>query len=107
MTTFNDREKGFENKFAHDEELRFKAESRRNKMIAEWAAAKLGISGDAVAEYVKSVRKADLQEKGDDDVARKIVKDLADKGVTVTAAEVHKQMDEFLAKAVTDIQSGR
>ena len=105
MTTYDNREKAFENKFARDGELKFKAESRRNKAVAEWAAAKLGISGDAVADYVKAVRKADLEEKGDDDVVRKIKKDFADKGVTVSDDEIKDKMIECLAKAVADIES--
>jgi hypothetical protein len=107
MTTFNEREKGFEKKFTHDQDLKFKAESRRNKMIAEWAGAKLGIAGPALDEYIKAVRKADLAEKGDDDVVRKIAKDLADKGVKVADDEIRNQMTEFLAKAIGDIESGR
>jgi hypothetical protein len=104
MTTFDEREKSFEKKFAHDADLKFKAESRRNKAIAEWAAAKMGLSGAAVEDYVKAVRKADLTEKGDDDVVRKIKGDLDAKGVTVAEAEIKKQMGEFLAKAVGEIE---
>jgi hypothetical protein len=107
MTTFDERQKGFEKKFTHDQDLKFKAESRRNKMIAEWAGAKLGIAGPALDEYIKAVRKADLAEKGDDDVVRKIAKDLADKGVKVADDEIRNQMTEFLAKAIGDIESGR
>jgi hypothetical protein len=107
MTTFDEREKSFEKKFAHDQDLRFKAESRRNKMIAEWAAAKMGVTGTAVDDYVKAVRKADLLEKGDDDVVRKITKDLTDKGLTVAEADIRNQMGEFLAKAVADLEAGR
>lgn len=107
MTTFNEREKGFENKFARDQDLKFKAESRRNRMIAEWAAAKMGVTGAALDDYVKAVRKADLAEKGDDDVVRKIAKDLADKGVKVAEADIRNQMAEFLATAVSDIETGR
>ena len=105
--SMDDREKAFEKKFMHDQDLKFKAESRRNKMLAEWAAAKLGISGAAVDDYVKAVRKADLVEKGDNDVFRKVAKDLADKGVKVADAEIRKQMHDFLAKAVADIESGK
>lgn len=105
MTTYDNREKAFENKFARDGDLKFKAESRRNKALAEWAAGKLGITGDAVADYVKAVRKADLEEKGDDDVIRKVQKDFAEKGVTVSDAEIKDKMIEFLAKAVSDIES--
>ena len=64
MTQFEDREKAFEKKFAHDAELKFKAESRRNKALAEWAGARLGLSGADLEDYVKAVRKADLAEKG-------------------------------------------
>lgn len=107
MTTFDDREKSFEKKFAHDADLKFKAEARRNKAIAEWAAAKMGLSGGDVEEYIKAVRKADLQEKGDDDVIRKITKDLADKGVKIAEADIRKQMTEFLAKAVSDLEGAK
>ncbi len=107
MTTFNDREKGFEKKFAHDAELKFKAESRRNKMLAEWAGAKLGISGAALEDYVKDVRRADLAEKGDDDVVRKVLADFTAKGVSVSEGEIRNLMSEFLAKAVTDIEAAK
>lgn len=107
MTTFDEREKGFEKKFAHDQDLRFKAESRRNKMLAEWAAAKLGIVGPALEDYIKAVRKADLAEKGDEDVLRKVKQDFADKGVAVDEAEIRKVMGEFLAKAVSEIEGSR
>ena len=105
MTTYDNREKAFENKFARDADLKFKAESRRNKAVAEWAAGKLGITGDAVADYVKAVRRADLEEKGDDDVVRKIKKDFADKGVAVSDDEIKEKMIESLAKAVADIEA--
>ena len=107
MSSFDEREKAFEKKFAHDQDLRFKAESRRNKAIAEWAAAKMGVSGAALEDYVKAVRKADLAEKGDDDVLRKISKDLADKGIKIADADIRKQMVEFLAKAVADIEGSK
>jgi len=105
MTTYDNREKACENKFARDADLKFKAESRRNKALAEWAAAKLGISGDAVADYVKAVRKSDLEEKGDDDVIRKVQKDFAEKGITVSDAEIKDKMIELLAKAVAEIEA--
>ncbi len=105
MTTFDDRQKGFEKKFAHDADLKFKAESRRNKMLAEWAGTKMGMSGVALDDYVKAVRRADLAEKGDNDVLRKVSKDLADKGVNVSEPDIRKMMDEYLAKAVEQIES--
>jgi len=107
MTTFDEREKGYEKKFALDQDLKFRAESRRNKMLAEWAAEKLGIAGEAVEEYVKAVRKADLAEKGDEDVVRKVKQDFADKGVAVEEAEIRAKLGEFLAKAVTEIEASK
>ena len=105
MTNFNDREKAFEKKFAHDQELRFKAEARRNKMLGEWAAGLFGLSGPAVEEYVKSVRKADLAQKGDEDVFVKLRKDFDEKGVAVSDAEIRKKMGEYLAEAVRQIEA--
>jgi hypothetical protein len=107
MTTFDDREKGYEKKFALDQDLKFRAESRRNKMLAEWAGAKLGITGADLEEYIKAVRKADLAEKGDDDVLRKVKQDFAAKGVAVDDAEIRRTMDELLAKAVTEIEASK
>lgn len=107
MTTFDKREKAYENKFAHDQELRFKAESRRNKMLAEWAAPKLGLSGAAVEDYVKAVRKSDLAEKGDEDVFRKVFKDLTDKGSKVSEAELRQVMGELMAKAVAEVEASK
>jgi hypothetical protein len=105
MTTFNDREKSFEKKFAMDEELKFRAEARRNKLLAQWAAEKLGLSGAAVDDYVKAVRKADLAEKGDEDVFRKVRKDLDDKAVRVSDAELRKAMSDFLFTAVQQLEA--
>jgi hypothetical protein len=104
MTTFDEREKSFEKKFALDQDLKFRAESRRNKMMAEWAAGKLGITGAALDDYVKAVRKADLEEKGDDDVFRKIRKDLDAKSIAVTDIEIRETMFRFLETAVAQIQ---
>jgi hypothetical protein len=108
MAVFDDREKGFEKKFAHDADLKFKAESRRNKMLAEWAGTKMGMSADEIANYVKEVRRADLQEAGDDDVFRKVRADLDAKGTdiaSVTDDELRQAMGEFLAKAVEQIEA--
>ncbi len=105
MTTFDQREKGFEKKFAHDQDLKFKAESRRNKMLGEWAAAKLGITGEGVDDYVKAVRKADLATKGDEDVFQKLRDDFAAKGVAISDVEIRDTMASFLAEAVTQIEA--
>jgi hypothetical protein len=105
MTTFNDREKAFERKFALDQDLKFRAESRRNKLLAEWAGAKLGIMGAPLQDYVRSVVKADLEEKGDEDVFRKLHNDFAAAGVKVSETELRTQMVDMLAKAVADIET--
>ncbi|CFX39848.1 conserved protein of unknown function [Candidatus Filomicrobium marinum] len=104
MTTFDERQKGFEKKFAHDQELKFKAEARRNNLIGAWAAEKLGLTGDAVAEYQKEVRRADLEEKGDDDVIRKLRADFEAKGISVSDEEIQQQMVEMLAQAINQIE---
>lgn len=107
MTTFDDREKSFEKKFAMDQDLKFKAESRRNKALAEWAGGLMGLKDAALEDYVKAVRKADLAEKGDDDVFRKVAGDLKAKAVNVSDADIRKKMGEFLAKAVADVEGAK
>jgi hypothetical protein len=107
MSTFDQREKGFEKKFTHDADLKFKAEARRNKYLAEWAGAKLGVTGAALDDYIKAVRKADLAEKGDEDLFRKLRGDFDAKGVKVGDTEIRTQMHELLAKAVADVEAGR
>lgn len=107
MTTFDDRERSYEKKFALDEELKFKSEQRRNKLLGEWAAGKLGLAGPAVEDYIKSVRKADLATKGDEDVFQKIRKDFDEKHVTVADAELRKAMTDYLAKAIEQIEGER
>ena len=106
MTTFDKREEGFEKKFAHDEELRFKASARRNKLLGLWAAEKLGISGDAANAYAKDVVMADFEEAGDDDVFRKIRKDLDAGGVAASDQDIRSAMAELMAKAVQQIKTG-
>ncbi|SDN31385.1 hypothetical protein SAMN05216196_101114 [Lutimaribacter pacificus] len=96
MTTFDDRESAFENKFAHDEEMKFKAQARANKLLGLWAAEKLGKSGDDAAAYAREVVKADFEEAGHEDVVRKVLGDLGDK---TTAEEIRAMMAEMLAQA--------
>ena len=105
MTTFDDREKAFEKRFSMDSELKFKAEARRNKLLGHWAAAKLGLSDAAEDAYVKAVLKADLLEKGGNGVVHKIAKDFADKGINLPDTALRKQMGEFLAEAVRQIEA--
>jgi hypothetical protein len=102
MTTFDKREEGFEKQFAHDEELRFKAMARRNKMLGLWAAGVLGKSGADAEAYAKEVVLADFEEAGDNDVLRKVTKDLQPKGVT--EQQIRAQMTELLAQAVEQIK---
>ena len=104
MSNLDKREEGFEKKFALDEEQKFKAEARRNKLLGLWAAEKLGLTGDAAAAYAKEVVTADFEESGDNDVLRKVTKDLADKGVS--EQQIRVKMDELVAVAVGQIKAG-
>ena len=99
MTTFDDREKGFEGAFAHDDQLRFKTEMRRDRLVAEWAAELFGLSGDDAEAYVKDVVRADLEEVGDDDVFRKVKADFVARGVDISDHRLRKAMDELLIEA--------
>ena len=103
MTSFNDREKAFESKYAHDQEMQFKAEARRNKLLGLWAAELFGLSGTEAEAYAKSVIIADFEEAGDDDVFRKVSADFAERGVAIEAAALRSKMKEFMAKAKDQI----
>jgi hypothetical protein len=103
MTTFDDREKGFERKFAHDSELQFKAQARRNMMLGLWAAGRMGLSGDKAEAYARSVVAEDLKEAGENDVFRKVSADLAAKGAGVSEPELRKLMATMLAEARSQI----
>jgi hypothetical protein len=105
MSTFDKRQEGFESKFAHDEDLKFRAMARRNKLLGLWAAEKLGISGDEAEAYARSVVKADFEEPGDEDVFRKVRGDFDAKGVDQSDHQLRRTMDELLQKAVDQIQS--
>jgi hypothetical protein len=107
MTTFDKREDGFEKKFVHDEELRFRATARRNKMLGLWAAEKLGLSGPSAESYAKDVVASDLEEAGDHDVFRKVRKDFDAKGINASDDEIRQIMNELLARAVAQVQSGK
>jgi hypothetical protein len=107
MTTFDKREEGFEKQFAVDEELKFKATARRNKMLGLWAAGKLGLSGAEADAYAKEVVVSDFEEAGDHDVFRKIRRDFDAKSVPDSDHQIRRTMDELMAKAVQDIKAGR
>lgn len=105
MTTFDKREEGFEKRFAVDEELKFKANARRNKLLGMWAAEKLALTGAEAEAYAKAVVMADFEEAGDDDVFRKIRKDFDDKGVKESDHQIRRTMDELMAKAIEALKA--
>ncbi|MBI4365761.1 MAG: DUF1476 domain-containing protein [Deltaproteobacteria bacterium] len=105
MTTFDKREEGFEKKFAHDEELRFKASARRNKLLGLWTAEKLGLSGAEADAYAKQVVIADFEEAGDQDVFQKIRKDLDAKQVALSDQDIRGVMNELMAQAIEQIKA--
>lgn len=102
MSTFDEREHAFENKFAHDAEMQFKAEARRNKLLGLWAAELLGKSGDDAEAYAKEVVRADFEEAGDEDVYRKVSGDLGDKASEET---IRAKMKDLMAEAKSQIMS--
>ncbi len=102
MSSFDEREKGFEKKFAHDEELQFKVSARRNKYIGEWASKILGYNIDQEKEYIQSVIKADFAEAGDEDVFRKVKEDLKDHNIS--DEDIRNKMDELNEKAKSDFK---
>ncbi|HUD87278.1 MAG TPA: DUF1476 domain-containing protein [Xanthobacteraceae bacterium] len=107
MTTFDKREDAFEKQFAHDEELKFKATARRNKLLGLWAAEKLGLHGAEADSYALAMVMAEFEASGEHDVARKIRKDFDAKGVAQSDHQISRTMNELMAKAVTDIKEGR
>lgn len=105
MASFEDREKGFERKFAHDEELKFKATARRNRLLGLWVAELLGITGDDAQAYAREVIKADLTAPGEEDVFEKIRADLDAKGVEQSDHQIRRKMADLMGEAVTQIES--
>lgn len=107
MNTFNKRQEGFEAKFAHDEELRFRANARRNKLLGLWAAEKLGLTGEEAEAYVRAVIKADLAEPGDEDVFRKIRADFDAGGIDQSDHQIRRTMSELMEEAVAQIEASK
>ncbi len=105
MTTFGKREDGFEKKFAHDEELRFKATARRNKLVGLWAAEKLGLAGEEAEEYARGVVRADFDEPGEEDVFRKLRADFDAAKVEQSDHQIRRTMDEMMSTAMLQIRS--
>ena len=104
MTTFDDRERGFESKFARDRETEFKVAGRRNRLLGQWAGEKLGKSGEELDAYCKSVVRSDFEEAGDEDVLRKVAVDLAGKA---GEAEIRAKMQALMIDAHAQVQAGR
>jgi hypothetical protein len=107
MSTFDKREEGFERKFVHEEEVRFKARARRNKLVGLWAAQKLGLTGDAVEAYAKEIVFLDFEGPGNDDMFARIRRDFDAKGVDQSDHQIRRTMEELMAKAVEDVKAGR
>ena len=105
MSTFDDREKGFEGKFAHDEELEFKAIARRNRMVGLWAAEKMGLEGEHREDYARAIIRSDFEHTGSEDVVRKLVQDLTAAKAEVRESEIRQKMDEFLAQSREALKS--
>ena len=101
---FSDREKGFEAKYKLDQDLAFKAEARRNRLLGEWLAERFGMSSDEASEYARSVVAADLDEVGIEDVVRKVMADIAAHGVDIAEADIRAKIDELDAVAIEQIQ---
>jgi hypothetical protein len=107
MAGMDDRKDGFEKKFAHDQELRFKATARRNKLLGLWAAAKLGKTGADADAYAKSVVMADFEEAGDHDVFKKVRKDFDEAKVEESDHRIRRAMDELMGQAIAEVQAGK
>jgi hypothetical protein len=105
MSSFDERESSFENKFKHDKELEFKATARRNKLLGLWAANLLGIHGADAEIYAKAVVKADMEKPGDQDVVDKLLGDFKDRGLDMSEHRLRKQMTELMSAAVSQIKS--
>lgn len=99
MTTFDNREKAFENKFAHDADLQFKITARRNKLVGQWAAEKMGLTPEETTSYATSVVQADFEEAGDEDVVRKLIGDLTSAGVEVDDAMIRSALEDKMVEA--------
>ena len=106
MSTFEDRERGFESKYALDEAQEFKAIARRNRLLGLWAAEKMGLNPERSEEYGRAIVKADFEQPGEEDVYRKIAQDLEGAGLTVSEGEIRRKMDELSSVAREQVRSG-
>lgn len=106
MTTFDDREKAYEAKFALDQDQEFKAMARRNKLLGLWAAGKMELSPDSAEQYAQAVVRADFEQPGDEDVFRKVAGDFKGAGLTVSEGEIRSKMDELASVARDQVRAG-
>jgi len=107
MTTFDERENAYEAKFAHDQELRFKAKARRDKRFGAWAAAVLGLSGPAAQDYAKELMRADLAHPGDTAILEKVIADLKAKGLAADDRKLKRKLIDLMEEAVAEIEAGK
>jgi hypothetical protein len=105
MTTFDKREEGFEKQFVHDEELKFKAIARRNKLLGLWAAEKLGLKGAEAEAYAKALVLSDFEEAGDHDVFGRLRKDFDAKGVALSDHQIRRTIDELTARTIAEVKA--
>lgn len=105
MSTFNEREKAFEAKFKNDQELQFKVNNRRNRLLGQWAAEQMGMSADEAVAYAKTVVAADFEKPGHDDVIEKVMADFAERGTQVSEHQLRRQSDDLMSVAKTQIQT--
>jgi hypothetical protein len=106
VTSFDDREKGFESKFAREQEIEFKAVARRNRLAGLWAGGVMGLEGQHLEDYARAIIKSDFEQPGDEDVIRKLVQDLSAAGMTESETDVRKKMDELMAVAREQLRAG-
>ena len=106
MTTFDEREQGYEAKFAHEQDVEFKTSARRNRLLGLWAAGLMGLQKQHLEDYAKAVVKSDFEQPGDDDVLRKVFEDLKGAGVAIGERDVRLKMDELMALAREQIKTG-
>ncbi len=107
MTTFDEREQGYEAKFARDEELRFKAKARRDKALGAWVAAQLGLTGTAAEDYTKQALKEDFAHPGDAALMAKVLEDFKAKGVAIDERTLKRKLIELMAQAVAEVEAGK
>ncbi len=105
MVTFDDREKAFESKFAHDQELEFKAVARRNRLLGLWAGEKMGLAGENLEDYARAIVRSEVEQPDDEHVFRKLAQDFTGSGIAVSEGELRRKMDELLAQAREQIRS--